>query len=122
MGGPQEQRAPTKASETQLRKRVSSSLASSSRLAWTCSWTYLSIAIGTKPIPLFPSPVSRELYGSSCASSQSRVISMLAAAAHFRQLVHAHDLAGDFSLLDFAPWTSRWIETRAPMADMTATG
>src|SRR4029077_16850030 len=56
MGAPQAQRAPAKASETQLRERASSSLGFSSGLALTCSWTYFPIPIGMKPIPLLPSP------------------------------------------------------------------
>src|SRR5271154_6328666 len=86
MGAPQEQRAPAKASETQLRKRVSSSLGPSSGLTWMCSSTYLSIAIGTKPIPQLPSPVRRYLYGTSCAPSQSPAISASASSRKQYQL------------------------------------
>jgi hypothetical protein len=60
MGALQEQRAPAKASETQLRKPVSSSLGPSSGLTWTCSSTYLSIAI-RKPSLCSPHPCLADL-------------------------------------------------------------
>src|SRR5438046_6172659 len=75
MGAPHWQRAPIRASETQLRKRVSNSVGFSSGLAFTCSLTYSETPIGTKPMSLLTSSVRRYLNGRLCSSSQSRAIS-----------------------------------------------
>src|SRR6266480_872021 len=52
-------RAPIRASETQLRKRVSNSVGFSSGLAFTCSLTYSETPIATQPMSLLTSSVRR---------------------------------------------------------------